>query len=290
VCREKSDYLPVYADLHLHTRASDGELRPSELIYRAHSIGVKTIAVTDHDTLTGLPEAICSGKENNISIISGIELSAVHDPGTMHILGYFPAYPQGMEERLFSIQEARRKRCPLIIRKLNALGLAVTLEDVTAISGTAQIGRPHIAKALINKGLVRNSEEAFSRYLAKGKPAFVDKEKMTIEDAISLIIEYKGLCVLAHPFTLGLDPYKLKLFIRNLNLLGLAGLEVFYPEHSKNQKRLYTSIARDLGMLITGGTDYHGPGRNRVSIGDFGIEKPACDRLIGQLADLEFNI
>lgn len=272
--------MPVYADLHLHTSASDGELRPSELVYRAQSIGLKAIAITDHDTLSGLPEAIASGKKNHISIIAGIEISAVYDPGTMHILGYFPAYPQGLEERLSFIQEARRKRCPLIIKRLNALGLSVTLDDVIAISRGGQIGRPHIAKAMINKGIAKNSAEAFSRYLAKGKPAYVEKEKMTIEDSISLIREYNGLVVLAHPFTLDLQPYELKLLIKHLKLLGLAGLEIIYPEHTRSQKRLYTSIAHNLNLFITGGTDYHGPGRNNVSIGDFGIEKPAYDYMI----------
>ena len=280
----------AYADLHLHSNASDGDLKPSELVCRAQSIGLKTIAITDHDTLSGVPEAIRWGKENNVSIIPGIEISALYDPGTMHILGYFPAYPQGLEERLSFIQEARRKRCPRIIEKLNALGLPVTLDEVTAISRDAQIGRPHIAKALINRGIVKNFREAFFRYLAKGKPAYVEKEKMTIEDSINLIRKYRGLAVLAHPFTLDLEPYELRLLINSLKLIGLQGIEIFYPEHTKAQKKLYTSIADNLGLFITGGTDYHGPGRNNISIGDFGIEKPALDHMIQQFTVENPNI
>jgi len=198
----------------------------------------------------------------------------------MHILGYFPEYPEGLEERLSFIQEARRKRCPRIIKRLNDLGAPVTIDEVRAISGRGQIGRPHIAKALVNKGVVRNFEQAFSRYLAKGKPAYVGKERMTIEESVSMIREYNGLVVLAHPFTLDLETNELRLLIKNLKLLGLHGIEIIYPEHTRKQRKLYTSIAHDLGLFITGGTDHHGPGRGTIQIGDFGVTKPAYESII----------
>ncbi len=279
-CPEKSEYLTVYADLHLHTTASDGELTPSEVVSRAHLRGLEAIAITDHDTLSGLPEAIVFGEENPVSVIAGIEISAAYEPGTMHILGYFPEYPGGMEERLSFIQEARRKRCPRIIKRLNDLGMPVTIDEVMAVSGKGQIGRPHIAKALVNKGIVKNFDQAFSRYLAKGKPAYVEKERMTVEESVALIREFGGLVVLAHPFTLELEAHRLRLLIKNLKLLGLNGIEILYPEHTRAQKKLYTTIAHDLGLLITGGTDYHGPGRNNIRIGDFGITKPAYENIL----------
>jgi predicted metal-dependent phosphoesterase TrpH len=231
------------------------------------------VAITDHDTLAGVPEAISLGNKSGIHIIAGIEISAVYNPGTMHILGYFRIYPEGLEKDLEQVQEARRTRCPRIIKKLNALGLNITMDDVADIAGKGQIGRPHIAKALINKGYVRDFEEAFSKYLAKGKPAYVEKEKMLSEDAITLILKYEGLPVLAHPFTLELESHDLKIIMERLKNLGLMGVEVFYPDHTKAQKKLYTSIARDLDLFVTGGTDYHGPGRGKTRIGDFGVDK-----------------
>jgi len=272
--------LQISADLHVHTTASDGDLRPGEIVSRAASIGLDAVAITDHDTLSGIPEAISAGKKRGLHTIAGIEISAIFNPGTMHILGYFKTCPNGLEKDLDSVQEARRKRFPQIIEKLNALGFTITTDDVAVIAGDAQIGRPHIAKALINKGYVRNFETAFSHYLAKGKPAYVDKEKLTANDALSLILDYGGLPVLAHPFTLELEAYELKLLVEELKNGGLMGMEIHYPEHSKAQKKLYTSIAGDLDLFATGGTDYHGPGRSAVNIGDSGIDKRSLDIML----------
>ena len=248
-------------------------MRPGEIVSKAASIGLGAVAITDHDTINGVPEAIRIGRETGIRVIAGVEISAVYNPGTMHILGYFQTLPDGFEKELQSVQAGRRKRLPKIIEKLNILGFTITRDDVSSIAGDAQIGRLHIAKALIEKGYVKDFKTAFSRYLAKGKPAYVEKEKMSIARSLSLIHEYGGLPVLAHPFTLELEAYELKLLVKQLKEAGLAGMEVFYPEHTKAQKKLYTTIARDLDLFMTGGTDYHGPGRNSISVGDFGIDK-----------------
>lgn len=255
-------------------------MTPGEIVSRAVSIGLGALAITDHDTLSGIPEAIRTGEERGIHAIAGVEISAVYNPGTMHILGYFQKYPEGLEKDLEYVQEARRKRCPRIIEKLNALGFTITADDIAVIAGDAQIGRPHIAKALISKGYVRDFETAFSQYLAKGKPAYVDKEKMTPEDALSLICDYGGLPVLAHPFTLELEAYELKLLVEELKDKGLMGMEIYYPEHSKAQKKLYASIAKDLDLFTTGGSDYHGPGRSNVRIGDFGVDAAALNIML----------
>ncbi len=265
--------MQIYADLHVHTTASDGDMRPGEIVSKAASIGLNTVAITDHDTIEGIPEALRMGRQTGIRVIAGVEISAVYNPGTMHILGYFPTLPEGFEQELEAVQEGRRQRYPKIIKKLNALGFTITGDDVSSVAGNAQIGRPHIAKALINKGYVKDFRTAFSRYLAKGKPAYVEKDKMNIAQALPLIRQYGGLPVLAHPYTLGLEAYELKLLVQELKLSGLAGIEIFYPEHTKAQKKLYTSIARDLHLFMTGGTDFHGPGRASISVGDFGIDK-----------------
>lgn len=272
--------MQICADLHVHTKSSDGDLNPQEVVFKALSLNMDAIAITDHDTLAGVPEAISIGNKRGISIIAGLEISAVYNPGTMHILGYFRIYPEGLEKDLEQVQDARRTRFPRIIKKLNTLGLNITMNDVTVLAGNGQIGRPHIAKALINKGFVRDFEEAFSKYLAKGKPAYVEKEKMSSEDAIALILKYKGLPVLAHPFTLELQSHDLKILMERLKNLGLMGIEIFYPDHTKAQKKLYISIARDLDLFVTGGTDYHGPGRGKTEIGDFGIDKEGLNIML----------
>ncbi len=276
--------MQICADLHIHTSASDGDLNPGKIVSWAHARGLDAIAITDHDTVAGIPEAIRTGEEAGIRIIPGVEISAIYEPGTMHILGYFPSYPQGLEKALEGIQDARRKRCPRIIEKLNALGMPVTAHEVAEIARDAQIGRPHIAKALIRGGYVRNYEEAFSQYLAKGRPAYVDKEKMTWEESLTLIHEYGGLPVLAHPFTLELQSHELRLLMERLVSGGLKGVEIFYPEHSRAQKKLYRSLARDLGLFATGGTDYHGTARNSVSPGDYGIDTATLAVLLDHLS------
>ncbi len=263
----------ICADLHVHTTASDGDMRPGELVSKAASIGLETVAITDHDTIKGVPEAIRTGRQSGIHVIAGVEISADYEPGSMHILGYFKTLPDGFEQDLQAVQAARRKRFPQIIEKLNALGYAITKDDVASIAGDAQIGRPHIAKAMMQKGYVKDYETAFSTYLAKGKPAYVPKEKMNAHQALNLIHHHGGLPVLAHPFTLELEPYELKIAVEQLKSEGLKGIEVFYPEHTRSQKKLYAAIARDLDLFMTGGTDYHGLGRGRISIGDFGLDR-----------------
>lgn len=278
----------IKADLHVHTRASDGDLDPGEVVSQARYSGLDAVAVTDHDTVAGTAETLEAARRCGMEAIAGVEISAVFEPGTLHILGYFPSYPEGFEQALKPLQEARIIRCPRIIGKLKELGMDVSLDDVKRIAGSAQIGRPHIAKALIRKGLVRDFDEAFSRYLAKGKPAYVDKEKMSCSEAIRAILAHRGLPVLAHPFTLELPKAELRKFVRDLTDHGLAGIEVSYPEHTRAQKRFFTEMAREYDLLVTGGTDYHGQGHGGMMIGSHGLDMQGLqkfrERLYGKSA------
>lgn len=271
--------MQIQADLHIHTTASDGDLSPHEIVLLAKTQGLSAMAVTDHDTTSGLSEAMTDAEKLGITLIPGIEISAVYDPGTLHILGYFSDIPLGLEKALSDVQHARAKRAPKIIEKLNELGVRITLDDVMQIAGDAQLGRPHIAKALINNGSVKNFEEAFSRYLAKGKPAYIDKKKMTWDEALVLIKAYGGVSVLAHPFTLCLNANELRSFVETLAAHGLSGIEVYYPEHTKAQKKLYASISRSLNLLTTGGTDFHGSNRNASMPGDSGVDMETVDQI-----------
>lgn len=277
--------MQVTADLHTHSSASDGDLNPSQLVELAASKGLTAISLTDHDTLTGIPMALESGSRHAVDVITGVEISAEYEPGMLHILGYFPVFPDGMEVDLERVQAARRERIPRIVRKLNDLGVMLTEEDIIELAGEAQIGRPHIAKVLLNEGYVSSFDEAFDEYLGKGKKAYVPKEKMTCEKAIGLIRNYRGLPVLAHPYTLHLEDADLKSFIKELRQWGLVGIEVYYPDHTPDDTTRYLHMAQEFGLLITGGTDFHGADRKTVSLGDHGIDstllKSFCEHLKG---------
>lgn len=256
-------------DLHTHSTASDGSLTPTEVVRLAKVRGLAAIALTDHDTVDGLAEAMAAGETYDLEVIPGVEISAQHNQGSMHILGYWVNYTSPrLAERLAVLKEARRNRNPRIIAKLNALGIPLTIEEVYRVSGGGQVGRPHIARALYEGGYVSTLQEAFDLYLGNQGRAYVSKFRYPPEEAIAMIRDAGGLAVLAHPFTLGLDSYQvLKPFLQKLMVLGLAGVECYYPEHTPAQEALYVALARELGLLITGGSDFHGDNKPEVELG-----------------------
>jgi len=258
-----------YIDLHLHTTASDGVLTPSEMVKYAKSKGLQAIAITDHDTIEGCEEGLSEGEKLGFEVIPGIEISAEHSPGSMHILGFFlDIYHPLLNERLEHLQRARAERNPKIIGKLNQLGVHITYEEVLKASGGGQVGRPHFANVLIEKKYVKSFQEAFERFLKKGAPAYVDKVRFTSKEALHFINEAKGVAVLAHPNTLGMDGYSdLEKLILRLVGEGLKGIEVYYPEHSPAEIGQYKALAERFGLLSTGGTDYHGMEKNGLEIG-----------------------
>lgn len=263
----------VKADLHLHTKASDGELSPEGLVSMARESGLEAIALTDHDTIAGALSAEGLALEHGIRVIPGVEVSIDYDPGTFHVLGYFPTCPRGFEKVLERLQHARVARLPRMLEKLRALGMDLSESDVRDISQGGQVGRPHVAKALMRKGYVRDFEEAFARYLGKGRPAYVEKDRMHSAEAIGAIRDAGGMPVLAHPFTLGLGKGELSAFVRGLRQEGLEGMEIFYPDHTRPQKKHYLALAGELGLVPTGGTDFHAPLPGGVTPGRFGLDR-----------------
>jgi hypothetical protein len=258
-----------YIDLHLHTTASDGVLSPSELVRYAKAKGLKAIAITDHDTIGGLKEGLAEGERIGFEVIPGIEISAEHSPGSMHLLGYFfDIHDPVLNERLKYLQRAREERNPKMVQKLTELGVDITYEEVLRASGGGQVGRPHFAQVLIEKGYVRNFQEAFDRFLKKGAPAYVDKFRFTPRDAIHFISEAGGVAVLGHPNTLGLNGYiELEVLILKLLKEGLKGIEAYYPEHSLPEVAQYKALAERHGLVLSGGTDYHGIEKESVDVG-----------------------
>ena len=256
-------------DLHVHSAASDGSYAPAEVVRLAKEGGLSAFALTDHDTVEGLPEAVAAGAKLGVEVIPGVEVRARFPGGTMHILGLAIDYTNGhLDERLAVLQRARTERNPQIVAKLNALGIPITMARVEAISGGGQVGRPHIARALLEAGYVDDLQEAFDKYLGWHRPAYVSKFRFPQEEAIAMIRDVQGVPVLAHPFTLGLgSALALRKLLVELKKAGLAGLEVFYSDHTPEQEALYLKLARELGLLVTGGSDYHGANKPEIALG-----------------------
>jgi predicted metal-dependent phosphoesterase TrpH len=247
-------------DLHLHTTASDGTMSPAELVRYAREKGLKVIAITDHDTIEGLPEGIQEGNKLGLEVIPGVELSADASMGTMHLLGYY-IDPDASEltKKLRVLQQARMERNLKIVEKLRALGIPLELSEVKAAPEHGQIGRPHFAYTMVQKGYAQNIQDAFDRYLGKGRPAYVEKFRFSPAEAMDFIRKAGGITVLAHPFTLKqAEPQDFEALIRELKEKGLDGIEVYYPEHSDGQKRLYRDVAQKYGLVISAGSDFHG--------------------------------
>ncbi len=258
-----------YVDLHLHTTASDGVLSPSEIVRYAKTKGLRAIAITDHDTIEGLEEGLEEGRRLDFEVIPGVEISAEHSKGSMHILGFMiDIHCPLLNERLAYLQKARAERNPKIVERLNQLGINITYEEVLKASGGGQVGRPHFAQVLLEKGYVKSFQEAFDRFLKKGAPAYIEKFRFTPKEALNFINEADGVAVLGHPITLGINGYKeLENLLANLIEDGLKGIEVYYPEHSPSDIIKYREIAERFGLIETGGTDYHGIEKNGLEIG-----------------------
>lgn len=255
-------------DLHLHTTHSDGSIRPSEVLKLAGQANVMALAITDHDITSGIPEAVAAGQELGIEVIPGVEVSSFDGRSELHILGYFLDWQDPVfAARLATLRASRHRRNPLIIDRLRAAGLDVTYDEVRALAGTESVGRPHIAQILMRKKYVSSAKEAFDRYLAEGRPAYVARELPTPVDAIGWIREAKGIAVLAHPTWVKDSGDGLRTCVTALKEAGLDGVEVHYSTHSKSQTASYMELAQRLDLLVTGGSDFHGITKPDIEVG-----------------------
>jgi len=258
-------------DLHVHTTASDGTLTPSQAVHLAKKRQLKAIAITDHDTVDGVKEALEQGKRLSIEVIPGVEISANAKTGSLHLLGYFVETERGiLKEKLERLKQARSERNPRIADRLNDLGVHITYEEVVRASGGGQVGRPHFAQVLVNRGYVRSISEAFDRYLAQGAPAYVGKFRFEVKEAMDIVLEAGGVPVLAHPFTMNCAPDELETRVTELVQDGLKGIEVFYPDHTGEQTVQYQRLADKLGLVKTGGSDFHGALIEKAELGIIG--------------------
>ena len=264
----------VSVDLHIHTTASDGTFTPEQVISHAHQLKLKAIAITDHDTVAGSKEALRSGVPHSLGFLTGVEISSTPPPsypgsGSFHLLGYSIRLDDpNLNRTLEKLQQARKNRNPAIINRLNKLGISITLDEVRKEAGEGQLGRPHIAQLMVKKGVVASINEAFDQFLGTGKPAYVDKQRVECFKAIEIILDAGGVPVLAHP---GLLDYKtedqLDELVGKLKKAGIQGMEVYYSGHTQDQTRLYAELAQRHGLLMTGGSDFHGAIQPEIEMG-----------------------
>jgi predicted metal-dependent phosphoesterase TrpH len=246
-------------DLHIHSTFSDGLLKPAEVVDLAESQGLKAIAITDHDTAAGTDEAMQRGNEKKIEVLAGIEISSWHGDTSMHILGYrFKHEDKKFNSRLQLLQDGRESRNIRIIENLNKLGIRVDLGELLHYSEYGQTGRPHIARLLVDKGVTKTIDLAFKYYLRRGAAAYAERFRFSALDAIAMIREAGGIAVLAHPSSLDPTLRSIPLLLKNLRKMGLEGVEVYYPSHSPKAVKALLQMADEMGLLITGGSDFHG--------------------------------
>ena len=246
-------------DLHIHTTCSDGQDSPEEIVKEYFQSGYTTISITDHDSVNGVIRGIEAAKEFPIELIPGIELSSVQDVYDIHILGYYIDYHDSeFRKRIAFFKEKRKERAEEIVWNLNCLGLDIQLETVLRIAHGAPVGRPHIAEALLSEELTNTYNEAFVRYIGDQGPAYVPKYKVTPSEAIELILKSGGIPSLAHPGVLNRDE-----FIYEFMEYGLVGLEAIHPLHPPEKQLYYEKLAKKYGLIVTGGSDWHGKGRRK---------------------------
>lgn len=253
-------------DLHLHTTASDGLLPPEQLVQAAHQAGLSAIAVTDHDTLEGVAAAQTAALALGIRVIPGVELSVFHDGREIHMLALHVTRPDAMNIRLSRFRETRVGRAEEIVRKLHSIGVPLPLDSVMTEAGDAAVGRPHVARAMVAHGFVRDNHEAFDRYLGFGRQAYVPKEKVTASDAIEITHEAGGIAVWAHPGNSGK-----RAEIEKLKDLGLDGVEVRHPSHSAEDILRIGTLVDFLQMVPSGGSDWHGTREGPRQIGNMNV-------------------
>jgi len=264
------------ADLHLHTRHSDGTFTPAEVVRRAGEAGLACIALTDHDTVAGLPAMMQFCEAVGIEFIPGIELTAHLDEREVHILGYFvPHKEPEFVAQIERFKEARAQRVEKMVAKLQEAGVDLQAADVASVADhDSALGRLHVARALMNRGFIRHMDEAFHRFIGKGKPAFVPKPRLDVAAAAALINKFGGVAILAHPGVSGLENQ-----LDGLLAAGLDGLEVWHSRHTAAQCERFLAFARERGCLATGGSDCHGMAKDEVLIGGVRLDYDYVKRL-----------
>lgn len=267
------------ADLHLHSTASDGFNTPSELVQLALDEGLYAIGLTDHDTTAGIAEALKAAQDTALLVIPGVEISTdATGECEVHILGYCIDHDyQPLQERLTTLRRSRSERAHKVLEILSRAGCRLEWEEILAFAGKGSVGRPHIAQAMVKANYVDSVESAFRLYLGRGAPAYVPRPKLSPEEAIQLIVEAGGVPVFAHPS-------RCVEHIPRLVKAGLMGLEVYYTGYLEAEQRFLAGLAEKHGLLVTGGSDFHGPGITNGQLGQPDVPWTAVEALLAQAA------
>ena len=240
-------------DLHVHTTASDGQQSPAEVVQAALSLGLAAIAITDHDSTEGVEPAMEAARGTTLLVIPGVEISTETARSEVHVLGYHIAYRDPcLCSKLALFRQARLHRAQEMAAKLTRMGLPVALEEVQEMAGGAAVGRPHVAMVMLQKGYVSSVDEAFNLYIGRNGPAYAERLKLSAVEAVQTVLDAGGLPVLAHPL-------RVTHLLPELISSGLAGLEVYYPGYAAEETELLLDLAAKYGLIVTGGSDYHGP-------------------------------
>jgi len=269
----------VKVDLHIHSTASDGRFSPEDIVHQAVEQGLSVIAITDHDSVDGIASALRAAKSfPELKVIPGIELSTDVPQGEIHVLGYFIDYTNlEFQATLDGLCNSRFHRAKGMVAKLKNLGVHIDWERVQEIAGAGSIGRPHIAQAMLEKGYISSIKEAFTKYISRDGPAYVEREKMTPVEAVEIILKFNGLPVLAHPFTTS-NP---EIMIVELKAAGLIGIEVYYNSYTADEINELISFADRYGLIATGGSDYHGlEAANETMLGGVDVPIESVEQLI----------
>lgn len=267
-----------YADLHIHSNYSDGTMAPEDIIDNAINLGVKSISITDHDSISS--QYITKKDYKDINIIPGIELSTEFQDLELHILGYFiDINNEELIKTVDKLNKARIERIEEILSNLEKDDIYLKMEDLE-VDLNSTLGRSHVANAMVRKGYFENYKAAFTNYLVKGKPAYVKGYKLNYKEAIQVINNAGGIAVLAHPGQI-YKSLEVENIIRNLKFFGLKGVEVYHPSHSKEQTNNFYNLSKKYKLLITGGSDFHGKeGLKENLIGSYGINEDLLNKLI----------
>ncbi|MBI9111267.1 PHP domain-containing protein [Maridesulfovibrio ferrireducens] len=254
-------------DLHTHSTASDGTLTPVELVLAAKEEGLVAIALTDHDTIAGLPEAVRAGEKHGVEVIPGCELSVHSDVGVLHIVGlWVDPYSSILQNKFESIRKKRGVRNDEIIKKLQNLGLNITMDEVRE-KAAGTVGRPHIASVLLDKNYVKSFDDAFNRYIGKKGKAYISRESLAPEEAINLLKATNATSILAHPALLSTNETVLNEQVKELKRLGLDGIEIYCSSHTTEMIGICKKIARKYNLLASGGSDFHGSVKPEIKLG-----------------------
>lgn len=262
----------AWADLHLHSNCSDGLLSPSRLIAKAHEVGLAAVSLVDHDAFSGVEEAVKAGRKHGVEVIPGVELSSQTRGRDIHILGYyFDMRNRRLMDYLQLFRDERRRRAERIVQKLDEMGVHIEIADVEAKARGCSVGRPHIAEVLMDRGFVETFQEAFHRFIGYGAEAYVDKYKISPQEAVGLISDAGGLSFLAHP-----GPMISNEIITDLIKAGLDGIEVVHPNLNAKRTQTLQDLVRDNGLLMSGGSDCHGGRDGKFLIGKYNVPYSIC--------------